>query len=253
MPRQYTSTPDPHRLGHRRRAATLIVVSALGLTAAMAGSAAAVEPTEMGPSTTTPSYVLPIADGVHITSLLTVGDGAADNGYEMVGIPDGLGMIRQGANLVLYSNHELADSPSVQGIVRRHGQAAAFVSRWVIDPVTLRFKEGADWINPGIQYYDYPTGTYVTSGARFADSTVQDLTFGRFCSGTLSDPDIFYNPATKAGYRGQISHGRTPSRPQTTRTRPWSSVTRTARPTAASCGSTSARSSAAVRRSRRRA
>jgi hypothetical protein len=163
MPRQYASTPDPQRPGHRRRAATLIVVGALGLSAAMAGSAAAVEPTEKGPSTTTSSYVLPIAEGVHITSLLTVGDGAADNGYKMVGIPDGLGIIRQGANLVLYSNQEIGDSGTPNftplGIPRRHGQPGAFVSRWVIDPTTLRFKEGSDWINPASSSTTTPPAT----------------------------------------------------------------------------------------------
>jgi hypothetical protein len=174
------------------------------LASAMGAPAIAASSTARGPSTTTDPYVLPIADGVHITSLLTVGDGAADNGYRMVGIPDGLGVIRQGANLVLYSNHELADSPALQGIPRRHGQAGAFVSRWVIDPATLRFKEGSDWINPGVQYWDYPSGSYVTTGARYANSAVQDLTFGRFCSGTLSDPGIFFNATTGNGWKGQI-------------------------------------------------
>src|SRR6478736_185777 len=145
------SLSAPPRL-HRLRAAAA-TGAALLLVAAIVGPASAAPPTVVGPSTTTPPYVLPIADGVHITSLLTVGDGAAGNGYRMVGIPDGLGIIRQGANLVLYSNQEIGDSGSPNftplGIARRHGQAGAFVSRWVIDPKTLRFKEGFDWINPG--------------------------------------------------------------------------------------------------------
>ena len=50
-----------------------------------------------GPSTVTAPYVLPVADGVRITSLLTVGDGeSASNGYEMVGVPDGLGLMQRG-------------------------------------------------------------------------------------------------------------------------------------------------------------
>jgi hypothetical protein len=126
----------------------------------------------------------------------------------MVGIPDGLGMIRQGANLVLYANQEIGDSGSPNftplGIPRRHGQAGAFVSRWVIDPNTLRVKEGSDWINPGVQFWDYPSGSYVTTGARFADSAAQNPFFLRFCSGTLSDPGIFYNATTGAGWHGQI-------------------------------------------------
>src|SRR5262245_21047419 len=187
---------------------TAIAVGAL-LGAAVGGSALALPPgTSTGPSTTTAPYILPVAGGVSIESLLTVGDGAASNGYRMVGIPDGLGMIRQGANLVLYANQEIGDTGSPNftplGIPRRHGQAGAFVSRWVIDPNTLRFKECSDWINPGVQYWDYPSGTYVTSGAEFADGAAQNAWFLRFCSGTLSDPDLFYNPTTGAGWKGQI-------------------------------------------------
>ena len=190
------------RTGARTQRASIAACIALAMVAALGAPAAATSTTARGPSTTTDPYVLPVADGVHITSLLTVNDaGAASNGYEMVGVPDGLGIMRQGANLVLYMNHELRDA---QGIVRRHGQTGAFDSRWVIDPVTLRVKEGSDFINPGVLYWDYPSSHYVTTGARFANSALQDRTFGRFCSGTLSDPGVFYNAATKTGWKGQI-------------------------------------------------
>jgi len=190
------------RQARRRAAAALLAAS---LTVALAAPTSAASSTSTGPSSVTAPYILPVADGVHIRSLLTVGDsGSASNGYEMVGIPDGLGIIRQGANLVLYMNQELRDT---QGIARRHGETGAFVSRYVIDPATGRVKEGSDWINPGVQYWDYPSGTYVTSGARFADGALQDRSFGRFCSGTLSDPDVFYNESTKNGWKGQIYFG----------------------------------------------
>ena len=183
----------------------LAITTGLALATVLVAPASAASSTATGPSSATAPYVLPVADGVHITSLLTVNDAkSASNGYEMVGIPDGLGMIRQGANLVLYMNQELRDT---QGIARRHGQTGAFISRYVIDPETLRVKSGSDWINPGVQYWDYPSGTYVTSGARFADNAVQDLSFGRFCSGTLSDPGVFYNESTGTGYKGQIYFG----------------------------------------------
>lgn len=196
--------PESRHPRQARRALTAMVVAA-SLTIALAAPASGASSTSTGPSTVTAPYVLPVADGVHIRSLLTVNDaGAASNGYEMVGIPDGLGIMGQGANLVLYMNHELRDT---QGIARRHGETGAFVSRWVIDPATGRIKEGSDLINPGVLYWDYPSGTYVTSGARWADGTLQDRPFGRFCSGTLSDPDVFYNASTKNGYKGQIYFG----------------------------------------------
>jgi hypothetical protein len=181
------------------------ILSAIAIGALLGVTIAGPVAGATGPSTTTAPYMLPVASGVGITSMLTVGDaGSASNGYEMVGIPDGLGVIGQGANVVLYMNHELRDQ---LGLVHRHGQTGAFVSRWVIDPATLRVKEGSDWINPGVQYWDYPSASYVTSGARFADGTLQDLPFGRFCSGTLSDPGDFYNATTGNGWRGQIYFG----------------------------------------------
>ncbi|MBA2700249.1 MAG: DUF839 domain-containing protein [Chloroflexi bacterium] len=159
-----------------------------------------------GPSTSTSPYVLPVADGVRITSVLTVADsGAAGNGYEMVGIPDGLGLSRQNGRTVLFMNHELRDQPDrPQGIVRRHGEIGAFVSRLVINPRTLKVTHGSDLIDPGVRFWDYPNGEYVTTGPRFADLAEQQTSFGRFCSGTLSDPGVFFNERTGRGYHGQL-------------------------------------------------
>ena len=184
----------------RRTAATVVSVATLAIAASPAF--AAPPSTAIGPNTTTAPYVLPVADDVRITSLLTVGDaGAASNGYELVGVPDGIGLSRHDDKVVVYLNQELRDT---QGLVRRHGATGSFVSRWVIDPRTLEVKAGADLIDPGVRFWDYPNGTYVTAGARFADLVAQDVTFGRFCSGTLSDPGVFYDEHSGRGYRGQI-------------------------------------------------
>ncbi|HEY3258824.1 MAG TPA: hypothetical protein VGJ95_00910 [Pseudonocardiaceae bacterium] len=188
----------------------LVVVGLATTAAVVAAAPGAAEPGSIstGPSTKTPPYVLPSAEGVHITSLLTVDDaGSASNGYEMVGIPDGLGVRRQGANLVVHMNHEL---PPDRGIVRAHGQTGAFVSRLVIDPETGEVKEGSDFIQPGIQYWDYLTGSYsaVPNGAGTQHDgdafPAYDARLGRFCSGTLSAPGLFYDEATGTGFKDQL-------------------------------------------------
>ena len=46
--------------------------------------------TRTGPDSSDSPYLLPTAKGVKLQSILTVGD-AAENGYRMVGKPDGLG------------------------------------------------------------------------------------------------------------------------------------------------------------------
>ena len=192
--------PTSRHRAARHAVATLVAVVTLAIAAAPA--LAAPPSTATGPSTATAPYVLPVPDDVKITSLLTVGDGgAASNGYEFVGVPDGIGLSRHDGKAIVYLNHELRDA---QGIVRRHGATGAFVSRWVIDRKTLEVKAGSDLIDPGVRYWDYPNGMYVTAGARYADLAVQDATFGQFCSATLSDPGVFYDGRSGKGYRGQI-------------------------------------------------
>jgi len=77
----------------------------------LAASPVAAKPilSDTGPSTVTGPYVLPVADGVRITSLLTVDDaGAASDGYELTGTPDGLGAVEDGHHrFKLFMNHEL--------------------------------------------------------------------------------------------------------------------------------------------------
>src|SRR2546421_3335574 len=108
----------------RHRWSTVVGTAAVA-TIVTAMPAAAAPPRATGPNPPTPPYVLPTAPGVTIVSLLTVDDaGSASNGYEMVGIPDGLGARRTGNTVTVNMNHEL---PADRGIVRRHGQQGAFV------------------------------------------------------------------------------------------------------------------------------
>ena len=191
----------PRRFRSALGAAALVSVSAL-----MTVNTPAIANVGTGPSTHTLPYLLPVVSGVETTSLFTVGDGAAGNGYQMVGIPDGMGAYLKSSgtrapDIVVLMNHELRDTA---GIVRRHGQKGAFVSRLVLDGQTMRVKSGRDLINPSVKYWDYPSARYVTAAPKFADGTDQQLAFSRFCSGTLSAPGIFWNPASGKGTHEQI-------------------------------------------------
>ena len=171
----------------------------LGL--AVAGTALAAT-TDTGPSTTTDPYVIPVADGVKTSSLLTVKNGSdpgeASNGYAMVGIPDGLGALDgpRGRDFNLIMNHELRGT---QGVNRRHGVNGAFDSIWTIDSKTLEVEEGSDLLDPGIRYYDYTTHSY--AAAPTAPFTAQ---LNRLCSGYLTAPGQLWNGRTDRGYNGQI-------------------------------------------------
>lgn len=122
------------------------------------------------PARDTEPYVLAVADGVKITSLLTVDDaGSASNGYEMAGIPDGLGLVKDKHNLRLFMNHEIRPA---EGVVRRHGQKGAFVSDLSIDRRTLEVDEGQDLIDPGVRYWSYITQEYGSTPSPAGDNPV---------------------------------------------------------------------------------
>jgi len=197
-----------------RRTSFIFATAVAGSAAlACASTAGAVVGTGVtGPSTTVAPYVKPVADGVQTTSVLTVNDaGVGGTGpYKMVGIPDGLGA-RQSTNgkFDLYMNHELGGTA---GITRTHGQKGAFVSHWVIDRNTLAVASGNDLVD-SVSYWDYPTGAFgATPSSASAPMSnplflAQNAAFQRFCSGTLSDGGLFFNPASGNGYAGRLYFG----------------------------------------------
>ena len=132
-------------------------------------------------------YLLPVAgSGVSFVPLLTVGDQVGN--YVMPGIPDGLGAFDNGdGTFTVLMNHEL---PAGDGPVHDHGSPGAFVSRLVIDKVTLDVISGSDLIQD-VHLYDPATGGYVEG----------TTAFNRFCSADLADPSAFYNAVTGLGYQ----------------------------------------------------
>lgn len=126
----------------------------------------------IGPSTTVTPYLLPSIPEAQTTSILTVGDMPAANGYRMVGIPDGLGAYRSGGReFTLLMNHELGNTA---GVARAHGSKGAFVSKWTINRNTLEVTSGEDLIQT--VYLWNPV-----AGAYFQDTTA----FNRLCSADL--------------------------------------------------------------------
>jgi hypothetical protein len=176
---------------------TALVVGVLAAAAAFAAAAFAVAST--GPSSSHSPYVLPSRPDVDTVSILTVGDNVPGTdgdgpGYQMVGIPDGLGAYRSGRDtFTVLMNHELrADN----GIPRAHGALGAFVSKWTIDVDTLEVLSGADLIQ---QIVLAPGGVYGTPQ--------KGVVLGRLCSGDLADRSAFYNEKSGKGYRGRLFLG----------------------------------------------
>lgn len=202
-------TQSPNR---RPMAAGLLTAALAAATAA----AAALAQTGQGPSSSESPYLVPVAPGVSLTSILTVGDTPAnDPNYRMVGIPDGLGAFlnprsrdepddlttagndgrehgKRRRTFTLLSNHELV---TTVGRIRDHGAMGAFVSMWTIDAKTLEVIDGQDLI----QFIrTNPDGDEVWNPA------VKGIAMSRLCSADLPPPSALYNERSRRGYHGRI-------------------------------------------------
>ncbi|MFO0687283.1 MAG: DUF839 domain-containing protein [Myxococcota bacterium] len=167
-----------------RFAGTFAAGIALAGTSATAG-------TFTGPSSSATPYVVPTIAGVDITSILTTGDSVG--GYQMTGIPDGLGAFSNGdGTFTLLMNHELTRT---QSIVRDHGAAGAFVSEWRINTGSLAVTFGDDQIK-NLILTDVQAGD--TAGGLSA------LQLGRLCSADLAAPSAYYNAASGLGTTERI-------------------------------------------------
>ena len=162
----------------------------MGTTAAWAAAPGA----EQGPSSSQPPYLIRVGPGVVTRSVLTTGDSV--RGYRMAGIPDGLGAYDNGdGTFTVLMNHEI---PANLGIVRAHGAAGAFVSRWVIDKETLRVLRGEDLIRRVFQWDPASAGwQQIAAGS-------PELTIGRLCSADLPSPSAFFDAASGLGTRERI-------------------------------------------------
>ncbi len=178
-----------------RKGVGVAVLACLG--AAVASVAIAAPGASTGPSSSQSPYIVRSQPGVVTKSILTVGDSVnlKPNGTpdRLVGIPDGLGAFDNGdETFTLLMNHELG---STAGIVRAHGAAGAFVSRWTIRKDDLDVVSGQDLIQ-NIATWNAATSAYNTPA--------KGVALGRLCSADLPATSAFWNAASGLGYNGRL-------------------------------------------------
>lgn len=108
---------------------------------------------------------VPLVSQATVVPIITTGDQLA-NGFIYAPIPDGLGAHRDGADLVVYSNHELTSG----GVRDGNGVAQykwARVSRLVIDPQTLAVKDATYVVTGSEQYQRLCSATFVGAAEGF--------------------------------------------------------------------------------------
>ena len=148
---------------------------------------------DQGISSSAAPYLQAVAPGVNFTSVLTTGDAAANNGYHMVGLPDGLGAYdNDDGTFTVLMNHEIGNT---LGVLRDHNGTGAFVSEWVIDKNTLQVISGSDLIQ---RVYGWDALNQLSS------TTTSVINFNRFCSADLPARGAFYNNKSRLGSKAKI-------------------------------------------------
>jgi autotransporter-associated beta strand protein len=151
-----------------------------------------------GPSSSQTPYLSPTAPGWSATALLTVGD--AINGYQMAGIPDGLGAYSNGnGTMTVLANHEIGTiqgTSTLLGTTRAHGAAGGFVSKWVINTSTWQVISGSDFVASRLDQMMWNGTTWAAPASAYA--------YLRPCSADLPKLSAFYDVTSNTGYNGLI-------------------------------------------------
>lgn len=145
------------------------------------------------------SYMEPTNAGVSLRVLLTSGDTVG--GVVWPGVPDGIGVLRDGKNIVVFTNHELsATNATAAATARANGAASAStVSAINIDTATQSTTAVRDLLG-SVTFYNYATGQYGAPGAPAGAAAKDEFgtpnhtkALNRFCSSHMAQPgDLAY-------------------------------------------------------------
>lgn len=154
-----------------------------------------------------PVYMETVAAGATLQVLTTAGDKIG--GYQVMGIPDGLGVLKSGNTLKIYNNLELSASNAVAAARKTANGAAsgATVSESILDLATGKVTAAKDFIKT-VTWYDYAKKSWGSTPGAPAGSALADqygtpnhgTIFNRFCSSSISQPGaLSYVVSTTTG------------------------------------------------------
>lgn len=153
------------------------------------------------------SYMEPVAAGAELKVLATSGD--KFGGVQFPGVPDGIGVLRDGKNAVILVGHELsASSPVAAGLSRANGAASAStVSALNLDLGTKSVTAARDLLS-SVVWYDYASKQASASPSAPAGAAAKDeygtpnhsKALNRFCSSHVTQPgELSYRVKGKDG------------------------------------------------------
>jgi len=146
------------------------------------------------------SYMEPASPGVALKVLATAGD--VIGGVQWPGTPDGIGVLRDGKNLTIFTNHEFASTNKVANSIKHANgvSTASTISALNFDAATNTIT-GARDLPSSVTWFDYATGTYgATPGAPAGAAALDEFktplhskSLNRFCSSHMAQPgDLSY-------------------------------------------------------------
>ncbi len=182
----------------KRGIAVIAATTFLAISAAPANAAA-------------PVYVEAVASSATLTPFASAGDMVGT--YLVPGIPDGLGVIKNGNSLRIITNHEWSATNAVAAGRTTAGGlvSGSFLSDMTYDLKTQKVTKAVDLFKD-VVWYDYATGKYGNSPGAPAGALVKD-SFGtlnhsyllnRFCSGALAPVGTFFDKASGFGFNDAV-------------------------------------------------
>ena len=177
----------------KRGIAVITATAFLAISAAPANAAA-------------PVYVEAVAKSATLTPFASAGDMVGT--YLVPGIPDGLGVVKNGNSLRVITNHEWSATNAVAAGRTTAGGlvSGSFLSDMTYDLKTQKVTKAVDLFKDVVWYY-YTTGKYGQTPVAPAGALVKD-SFGtlnhsyllnRFCSGSLAPAGSFFDKASGYG------------------------------------------------------
>lgn len=141
------------------------------------------------------SYMEPVAAGAKLKVLATSGD--TFGGVLFPGVPDGMGVLKDGKNAVLFVGHELSTA-NAGYISRANGAAAAStVTALNLDIATQSVTAARDLLS-SVVWWDYANKKTSTTPTLPAGAAVKDeygtpnhtQSLNRFCSSSVTQPGV---------------------------------------------------------------
>ena len=182
----------------KRGIAVITATAFLAISAAPANAAA-------------PVYVEAVATSATLTPFASAGDMVGT--YLVPGIPDGLGVVKNGNSLRIITNHEWSATNAVAAGRTTAGGlvSGSFLSDMTYDLKTQKVTKAVDLFKD-VVWYDYTTGKYGQTPVAPAGALVKD-SFGtlnhsyllnRFCSGSLAPAGSFFDQKSGYGFNDAV-------------------------------------------------